>query len=61
MLKETEKMSDAALRKRGIKRVSTDVYHVGPYKYSKLADALAETERANAKQESAKQEDANSK
>lgn len=49
-------MSDAALRKRGIKRVSTDVYHVGPYKYSKLADALAETERANAKQE-----DANSK
>ena len=56
MLKETEKMSDAALRKLGIKRVSTDVYHVGPYKYSKLADALAETERANANQE-----DANSK
>ena len=53
MLKETENLSDASLTKLGIKRVSTDVYHVGPYKYSKLADALAETERSNAKQENA--------
>lgn len=53
MLKKTEKMSDASLRKIGIERVSTDVYHVGPYKYSKLEDALAETERSNAKQENA--------
>ena len=50
MSKKIETMSDNELRKLGIKRVSTDVYHVGPYKYSKVADAIAETERASSKQ-----------
>lgn len=50
MLKQTGNMNDLALRKVGIKRVSIDVYHVGPYKYSKLADAIAETERVSSKQ-----------
>ena len=50
MRKKIDNMSDNKLRKLGIKRVSTDVYHVGPYKYSKLADAIAETERTNSTQ-----------
>ena len=50
MRKKIENMNDSELRKLGIKRVSTDVYHVGPYKYSQLADAIAETERASSKQ-----------
>ena len=43
---------DAELKKRGIKRVQTDAYHVGPYKYSNLNDALAEAGRSSAKHKS---------
>lgn len=49
MPKNTRKMTDAELKKRGIKRVQTDAYHVGPYKYSNLNDALAEVERPKTK------------
>ena len=46
MINEKKNMSDTSLKKHGIMRVSTDVYHVGPYKYSNQADALAEAQRA---------------
>ena len=50
MPKNTRKMTDAELKKKcGIKRVQTDAYHVGPYKYSNLNDALAEAGRSSAK------------
>lgn len=52
MPKNTRKMTDAELKKRGIKRVQTDAYHVGPYKYSNLNDALAEAGRSSAKHKS---------
>jgi hypothetical protein len=50
MGKKMENISDNELKKLGITRVSTNVYHVGPYKYSKLSDAIAETERNSSKQ-----------
>ena len=46
MINEKKNMSDTSLKKHGVMRVSTDVYHVGPYKYSNQADALAEAQRA---------------
>ena len=52
MMPETKKkITDAELKKFGIKRVQTDTYHVGPYKYSNLKDALAEAERLDAKRD----------
>ena len=48
MPETTKKITDAELKQLGIKRVSTDTYHVGPYKYSNLNDALAEAERSSA-------------
>lgn len=47
----TKKITDAELKKLGIKRVQTDTYHAGPYKYSNLNDALAEAERSDAKRD----------
>ena len=47
----TKKITDAELKKLGIKRIQTDTYHVGPYKYSNLKDALAEAERSDAKRD----------
>ena len=49
MPKNTKKITDAELKKLGIKRVPTDAYHVGSYKYSNLNDALAEVERPKTK------------
>ena len=49
MPETTKKITDAELKKLGIKRVQTDTYHVGSYKYSNLNDALAEAERPDAK------------
>ena len=49
MPKNTKKITDAELKKLGIKRVPTDAYHVGSYKYSNLNDALAEVERSKTK------------
>lgn len=31
---DKKNMSDTSLKKLGVMRVSTDVYHVGPYKYN---------------------------
>ena len=45
MINEKKKMSDTSLKKLGVMRVSTDVYHVGPYKYNNQSDALAEAKR----------------
>ncbi|MDC1384015.1 hypothetical protein N8500_11140 [Candidatus Puniceispirillum sp.] len=47
MLKDSENISSASLKKLGVKRVTTDVYHVGAFKYLNLTDALAEAKRAN--------------
>ena len=52
MPKNTTEMTDAELKKRGIKRVQTDAYHVGPYKYLNLNDALAEAGRRSAQHKS---------
>ena len=49
---DKKNMSDTSLKKLGVMRVSTDVYHVGPYKYSNLNDALAEAGRSSAKHKS---------
>ena len=49
MPENTKKITDAELKQLGIKRVPTDTYHVGPYKYSNLNDALAEAERSSAR------------
>jgi hypothetical protein len=35
----------AALARLGITRVSTERFHVGPYRYANLADAIAEATR----------------
>jgi hypothetical protein len=38
--------ADAAeLARLGITRVSTERFHVGPYRYANLADAIAEARR----------------
>jgi queuine/archaeosine tRNA-ribosyltransferase len=50
MLTNNKKMTKAELEKLGIKCILTDAYHVGPYKYSNLKDALAEAARSAAKQ-----------
>lgn len=43
---ETIEQADRETMERyGITRVSTATYLVGPYRYSKLADALAEAKR----------------
>jgi len=47
---DKKNMSDTSLKKLGVMRVSTDVYHVGPYKYDNQSDALAEAKRASSKQ-----------
>ncbi|WP_438997211.1 hypothetical protein [Candidatus Puniceispirillum sp.] len=52
MSNERKNMNDAALKKLGVKRVSSDSYHVGTYKYSRLDDALAEAKRASEKKNS---------
>jgi hypothetical protein len=52
MPENTKKLTDAELKQLGINRVPTDTYHVGPYKYSNLNDALAEAERSSAKHKS---------
>lgn len=51
MPKNTKKLTDAELKKLGIKRVQTDAFHVGPYSYSNLNDALAEAARSSAKKD----------
>ena len=43
---DKKNMTNTSLKKLGITRVSTDVYHVGPYKYNNQTDALAEAKRA---------------
>ena len=43
---DKKNMTDTSLKKLGVMRVSTDVYHVGSYKYSNQTDALAEAKRA---------------
>lgn len=41
--------ADAAeLTRLGITRVRTDRFHVGPYRYANLADAIAEAKRDRA-------------
>ena len=47
MFNDSENISTASLKKLGVKRVTTDVYHVGTFKYSNLTDALAEARRVN--------------
>lgn len=54
MDKQTEQSDDKKLNKLGITRTSIDVFHVGPYKYSNLKDAIAEAERVNAEKTAAK-------
>ena len=49
---DSKKMTKAELEKLGVKLIPTDVYHVGPYKYSNLNDALAEAGRSSAKHKS---------
>ena len=51
-LQTVKKMTKAELEKLGVKLIPTDVYHVGPYKYSNLNDALAEAGRSSAKHKS---------
>ncbi|MFZ9079698.1 hypothetical protein AB8878_04030 [Alphaproteobacteria bacterium LSUCC0226] len=46
---DSKKMTKAELEKLGVKLIPTDVYHVGPYKYSNLNDALAEAVRSGVK------------
>lgn len=43
---DKKNMTDTSLKKLGVMRVSTDVYHVGPFKYNNQTDALAEAKRA---------------
>ena len=50
VLTDSKKMTKSELEKLGIKCIPTDAYHVGPYKYSNLKDALAEAVRSSAKQ-----------
>jgi hypothetical protein len=40
-----QEMDPAALARLGITRVAAEHFHVGPYRYSKLADAIAEAKR----------------
>ena len=54
MDKQTEQSDDKKLNKLGITRTSIEVFHVGPYKYSNLKDAIAEAERVNAEKTAAK-------
>jgi hypothetical protein len=42
---EIEEADLEAMQRYGITRVPAAVYLVGPYRYSKLADALAEAKR----------------
>jgi len=37
---------EAEMKRLGIRRVSIDTFHVGAYRYSNLADAIAQAERA---------------
>ncbi len=41
---ETE-TEEAAMARLGIRRVPVDTFHVGAYRYSNLADAIAQAER----------------
>ena len=45
-----DEAADAAeqLVRLGIVRVASDTFHVGPYRYSNIADARAQAERARA-------------
>ena len=43
----------AELERYGITRVRADTYHVGEYRYGKIADAIAQAKRAESSQESA--------
>ena len=36
---------EAEMRRLGIRRVPVDTFHVGSYRYSNLADAIAQAER----------------
>lgn len=38
-------LDTAALSRLGITRVAAENFHVGPYRYSNLADALAQAKR----------------
>jgi hypothetical protein len=38
-------MDAEALARLGIVRVATEQFHVGPYRYARLADAMAEARR----------------
>ena len=42
---EVPEMDSAELARLGITLVRTDRYHVGPYRYGTLAEAVAETKR----------------
>jgi hypothetical protein len=42
----TPDTSRAALARLGITRVATEHFDIGPYRYARLADALAEARRA---------------
>ena len=46
---DTKRMNDRELFELGITRTTINIYHVGPYKYSKLKDALEEVMRNNTK------------
>jgi hypothetical protein len=54
MLNDSENISTASLKKLGVKRVTTDVYHVGTFKYANLTDALAEAKRVSDRKKTAK-------
>ena len=43
---DKKNMTDTSLKKFGVMRVSTDVYHVAPCKYNNQTSALAEARRA---------------
>jgi hypothetical protein len=49
---EAPQSQDAKLQALGIRRVPVDTYHVGAYRYSNLADAIAQAERVQQKTKS---------
>jgi len=42
---------EAEMKRLGIRRVPVDTFHVGAYRYSNLADAIAQAERAGNRKE----------
>jgi hypothetical protein len=45
MMSAPPEMDVEALARLGIVRVATEQFHVGPYRYARLADAMAQARR----------------